>query len=86
VLQQEVEENCRLHVLKLVKEAVDENELPPVLANVFEDMRQDHDFGFLAERTRTELGNDPDQIVTTYISKMEDLYGTLHGQDWSREF
>jgi hypothetical protein len=63
--------------MNTVNDMVDIGGQPPVLANVFDDMKQDPQRA-LSNATKDLLGQqNPNTMVTSYIERVEQRYGAL---------
>jgi hypothetical protein len=82
-----IQEDVRRHVNNAIEDAKEApGGLPPVLADVFRDIRADP-AAALSDETKTRLGDKtPDVDVTEYVTRLEGRYGTLRPVDRSREY
>lgn len=88
-VRQLVEEDIRLHIKNRVDDTFEHSRIPPVLSDVFRDIKQDLSSPLsdetkqrLAEENKTTEGQG---WVTEYVKKLEKRYGNLRPTDRSRE-
>lgn len=84
-MRQLVEEDIRTHIITTIRGTVDTSGLPPVLADVLSNVRQ-NPVSALSANTMYRLdGRGPNAMVMEYVNKVQERWGDLQPEDISRE-